>query len=312
MKNYPTKTILFAIFVFWVAALEHGFCQTPDSLDRLIEKCSPKATGPEYSLIEEHFPKWEGAKTVVGLNLILDKHMAQDTTIDANIACARFLKSMELPKDQIAMAMKERIRTEEKSGEEPWKVVYLLRKMEELIDREKQGKEVVPFIASFLNDKRPIEPLDRGPEAVPRQLRRVCDGATSALISYMEATGLCDTYDTRFGNPGGETMWEGREKVMRAVVQVLQEKAFLPADFWANLPPPRLPKDIGTTGSHTPNAQQEIPAQGDLAIPEPEGPESAPAPAGPARKSSAPWKIIVILMVAACSLLLWLLLKRRS
>ena len=241
--------------------------------------------------MDQHLPNWEGYKSVAGLNLVLDKHMARETTTDANLACAYLLRSLALPKAQIALAMMERTRREATSEDEPWKVVYLLRQMEKMIDREKQGKEVVPFIASFLNDKRPTEPLHRGPESVSRQQRRVCDGATSALIHYMEETGLCEKYDARFGNPGGEGMWEKREQVIRAVVLVLQEKELLPPDFWASLPPPRLPKTVADANT--------------------KAPEAKPTASVEDPTSSTPWSIIVVLIVAATGLL-WLLVKKRN
>ena len=134
------------------------------------------------------------------------------------------------------MAMMERTGREAASGDEPWKTVYLLRQMEEMIDREKQGKEAVGFIAQYLTDRRPTEPLHRGPEAVPREPRRVCDGACSALIHFMEESHRCEMYDSRFGDPGGESMAARRDEVIRAVVKVLQEKELLSADFWSNVP----------------------------------------------------------------------------
>jgi hypothetical protein len=262
-------------------------------------------------LMAAHFPKWEGSKTAVGLNLVLDKHMAPETHIDANIACANFLEQMLLPKDQIAAAMMERARLESASEEEPWRLVYLLRQMEKMIDREKQGNEVVPFIASFLNDKRPTEPLHRGPESVPRQQRRVCDGAKSALVNYMEETGLCEKYDARFGNPGGEAMQAKRDEVIRAVVQALQEKSFLPADFWASLPPPRLPKttaDANTKASTPPQTPSAVlPVEPST----PKAPEAKPTASIEEPTSSTPWSVIIVLIVAAIGLL-WLLVKKRK
>lgn len=311
MQDYPIKRTLLTVCLFILAALEYGIGQTPESLDRLIEQCSPPATGPMRSLMDEHFPKWEGARTVIGLNLILDKHMTPGKSADVNITCANFLRRMELPKVQIATAMMERARLESTSEAEPWRVVYLLRQMEKMIDREEQGKEVVPFIASFLNDKRPTEPQHRGPESVPRQPRRVCDGATSALINFMEETGICQKYDVRFGNPGGEGTWEKREEVMRAVVQVLQDKAFLSADFWTTLPPVRLPM-TSATQNNNPTTSTQSSSITQVKATAPTTSEVAPPPVpreSPA--SSTPWGIIVVLLMAGSGLL-WLLLERRK
>ena len=173
------------------------------------------------------------------------------------------------------------------------------------------GKEEEPFYASFCNDKRPTEPLHRGPESVPRQQRRVSDGATSALIHYMEETGLCEKYDARFGNPGGEGMQAKREQVMRAVVQVLQEKSFLPADFWEKLPPPRLPKAAADANTKATTPPQTPSVVVPVKPSTPKSPEAKPTTTTPSEEptSSSPWSVLAVVIVAATSLL-WLLLKK--
>ena len=180
-----------------------------------------------------------------------------------------------------------------------------------MVDREKQGKAVVPFIASYFNDKRPTEPLHRGRESVPRQQRRVCDGATSALIHHLEETGLCEKYDARFGNPGGEGMQSKRDEVMRAVVKVFQDNSLLPADFWAKLPPPRLPKADADKSAGTAPSATATPS----IITEPKQPD-APKPAATTGANNEPqastsWALVVVTIAAAPGLL-WLMLKRRS
>ena len=193
---------------------------------------------------------WDGMRTATGLNLIIDKHLAAETTEEANLACAYLLENVRLPKDQVAVVMMERARSEAANDAQPWKLVYMLRRMEKMIDRNKQGKEVVGFIASYLNDRRFTEPSYRGREAVPREQRRVCDGATSALIHYLEEKKLCEKYDARFGDPSGESTWERRDTVIQAVVKVLQEKGFLAMDFWQTLPPPKASDgSLGTSSA---------------------------------------------------------------
>lgn len=310
MRSYRIRS---QILLCSLLAIISGFGQTPQSLDRLIEQACPKAVGFTESIMDQNLPNWEGYKSVAGLNLVLDKHMSSGKGVDANMACAYLLRNLAIPKDQIATAMMGRARQEAANEEEPWRLVYLLRQMEEMIDREKQGKEVVPFIASFLNDKRPTEPLRRGQQSVPRQQRRVCDGATSALINFMEESGLCEKYDARFGNPGGEGTWEQREQVMRAVVQVLQEKSFLPADFWAKLPPPRLPK-----AAVTPNSNTTIPTmpptttQVDLGVSIELKAKPAVPSLGKEPASSMPWSVVTVLVMAATGLIFWLLMKKRN
>lgn len=293
--------VLVNTVVFLVTySLSYG--QTPRSLDRLIEQACPKGSGFTESIMNQNLPSWEGYRSVDGLNLVLDKQMARETTADVNMACAYILRNLDISKEQIASAMMERSRNEASNEEEPWRLVYLLRQMEKMIDREKQGEEVVQFIAGFLNDRRPTEPLNRGPESVPRQQRRVCDGATSALINFMEATGLCEKYDSRFGNPGGEATWERREQVIQAVVKVLQDNDLLPEDFWNSLPPTRLPKTTSVPTNITTSLDQRT----GVAETKPKTPTlSGNSP------SLISWSIFAVLTVAATGFL-WLLIKNRK
>ncbi len=303
MKNYPTNYRVALVLALWLSVKQHGLSQTPESLDQLIAESLLKGRWFEEDLMEKAIVKWDGYNTAAGLNLIIDKHLTDGIPTEINIACHHLLEGIGLTKAEIATAMMERARKEAMNDEEPWRLVYVLRQMEEMIDREKQGKEVVAFIAEFLKDKRPTEPNNRGPESVPRQPRRVCDGATSALVHYLEETKLCDICDVRFGNPGGEYMMEKRDEVTRAVVKVLQEKGLLAENFWSTLPPPILPK------AKTEDAPGAIPT--DSKLPQKQTPEAAQTPAGakPESTSNEQWSRLGLIIAAAVGMG-WLWFKR--
>ena len=199
MKTCPASRTVVLTLMLWLTASILCLGQTRESLDRLIAQSITPASGFMERLMNPLMANWDGMRTATGLNLIIDKHLAAETTEEANLACAYLLENVRLPKDQVAVVMMERARSEAANDAQPWKLVYMLRRMEKMIDRNKQGKEVVGFIASYLNDRRFTEPSYRGREAVPREQRRVCDGATSALIPSMTAVLhlLCRAYPSR-------------------------------------------------------------------------------------------------------------------
>ena len=288
-----------AVLVFGAFA-SFGSAQTMQSLDALIQKSITPMGGFYESRMDQHINEWEGIRTAKGLNLIIDKHLASHDG-DLNLACSHLLRNIQMPKEQVAATMMARARLEAVNDEEPWRLVYVLRHMEEMIDREKQGPVVVPFIAQYLTDQRFTEPQQRGEDSTPRQRRRVCDGATSALINYLEESGLCQKYDARFGDPGGHTMWAQRDQVTRAVVQLLQEKNLLPLDFWQKAPLPRQsPPSSGQSNLSPPLPKKPSDAP-------PATPEGVMAQEGDAPSSSWMW---IALFLAGCAVAVWRWKKR--
>lgn len=279
--------------------------QTSASLDTLIQKSISPAGIFYTSRMAPHMDNWEGIRSVAGLNLILSKHMAEDLDPEANLACHYLLENFQLPKERVATAMMARARVEAVNDEKPWRLVYVLRRMEKMIDREKQGAVVVPFIAQYLTDQRFTEPQQRGEDSTPRQRLRVCDGATNVLINYLEETGLCQKYDARFGDPGGHTMWAQRDQVTRAVVQVLQEKKLLPLDFWQKAP---LPRQSPPTAGQL-NLSPALPKK-PVEIP-PYPPQDGVAKQSDAYPLSWMWAMVGICL-AACGLALWLWKSRQG
>ena len=300
MKTCPIDRKTAALIGLLVSLASSSLGQNVKSLDDLIEKSISPAGFFYESRMGQHINSWEGIRTSTGLNLILDKHMASDSA-NTNLACHYLLNHLQLPKEQVAEAMMARARLEAVNDEEPWRLVYVLRQMEEMIDREKQGPVVVPFIAQYLTDQRFTEPQQRGEYSTPRQRRRVCDGATSALINYLEETGLCQKYDARFGDPGGHTMWAQRDQVTRAVVQLLQEKNLLPLDFWQKAPLPRQsPPSSGQSNLSPPLPKKPSDAP-------PATPEGVMAQEGDAPSSSWMW---IALFLAGCAVAVWRWKKR--
>lgn len=285
-----------------------SFGQTQESLDRLIAQSIHPATGFEGSLMDKLFPAWDGSRTATGLNLILDQHMAKNNSGDFNLACAYMLEKITLPKDEVATVLMERAEIESTKEDELWRLAYVLGKMEEMTDRTKQGKEVVPFIAKYLTDNRFIEPSYRGPEAVPRQRLRVRDAAMGTLIQYLENTGLCQKYDARFGDPGGSSTWARRDEVARAVVRVLQEKGFLAADFWSTMPPSERPNLVPNTVKRAASSNQsslvEV-SQSPLKV-------NSTTPSTTADKSTSAISWTIIVLILAVLVVAWLLIKARK
>ena len=236
MKNCHTNIFHFLISGGFGIAISNGLlAQTPLELDQLVEKCIIPRYGFSDIEMEKFLPSWKGRNTASGLNALFDLHMDAQSDTDTLEACANLIRRHSLPKEQLPEVLRQRALVEAENDEEPWRLVYVLRQMPRLVDRKQHGHEVIPFIASFLDDKRITETWDRGPDAVPRQPRRVSDGATSALKFFMEEEGISEKYDSRFGDPGGEATWVRRDEVSRAVVRVLQENELLPGDFWERL-----------------------------------------------------------------------------
>jgi hypothetical protein len=310
MKSCRTNHLAHLMTLWLVlSSAGDGFSQSRESLERLIAQSITPATGFERSLMDKLLPAWEGTSTAAGLNLILDKHMTDNNSGDVNMACAYMLRKIGLPKDQVATVLMERAEIESAKEDELWRLAHVLAQMEKMIDRTKQGKEVVPFIARYLSDKRFIEPSYRGREAVPRQRLRVSDAAMGALIQYLENTGLCQKYDPRFGDPGGSAMWSRRDEVADAVVMVLQEKGFLPADFWATLAPIKHPKVSPITVKGAASSNQPLLDEANQVLPKARKLTASSPSEEPTL--STPWSIIVLLFVAATGLL-WLLVKKRK
>ncbi|HWB02632.1 MAG TPA: hypothetical protein VG796_06370 [Verrucomicrobiales bacterium] len=240
---------------------------------------------------------WDGLSTIQGLDLIVD-----ELTMEEDRGRRRFsnfmLDNMRLDRSAIANRIMERTTAIEG---EPSKLQIRLV----ILDRYGDEPGVVRFWAKYLSDTRSAETKPRNPESLSGQTIRVCDVADGCLRRWLEKKKLWMPGDPGYGDAGGETTWEARNRGIDALNEVLLKNKLITIavrpDPHAVTPlPPTAPRQVPEAINSMPGRRVTEP--GSIV---PKGPPSS-------ETGESWWWLWLPAVIISGSVLVWVLLKRRA